>query len=265
MVSLTYLERFDIKDEKEGLTEPSGLVLTRGRRGLWTISDDTDKVFRIGLDGKLKPKKSFKVPKKGLEGITLEPKGRFLFTVREGANQIFKLNIAKRTVAKKRRLEKMAGYDKICHFFADDKDENKGLEGITWNVDTHTLFTLKEGDPGLLIEVLPDLSAIRGHVELGPHNGFRDPGSKGDKIDYSGICYDPTRAAFWIVSDKAKRVFLYDAAANRVVQSAALSYRKNGEVKEVEKAEGVAYDPRSGRLYVVSDEEVRLYVYDVRS
>jgi len=95
-------------------------------------------------------------------------------------------------------------------------------------------------------------------------NGFVDDEVKPHKVDYSGICYDPTRAAFWIVSDKAKRVYLYDPREDRVVQSAALGFAKDGKSKLVEKAEGVAYDADKKRLYIVSDKEVMLYVYDVR-
>lgn len=259
--SLTFLNRFDIKDKDAGLKEPSGLTLDGD--GLWTVSDDTARVFRLRLDGVLDKDRSFDVPETGLEGITIDPSGRFLLTVREESNEIFKLDIAEQKVAKRRKLKKMDGYEAIAHFFEDDP-ENKGLEGITWNTDSDTLFALKEGDPGLLIEIAKNLDAIRSHVKLDVRNGFVDDEVEPHKVDYSGICYDPSRAAFWIVSDKARRVYLYDRGANRVVQSAALGYAKKGEYKDVRKAEGVAYDPEKRRLYIVSDKEVVLYVFDVR-
>lgn len=263
MFSLTYLDRFKIKNKKLGLTEPSGLALSPDGSGLWTVSDDTNRVFRLSLDGKLKRGRTFKVPDTELEGITAEPTGRYLFVVRETSNEIIKLDIAGRAVADRHRLADMDGYDAIADFFAGD-DENMGLEGITWNSDSETLFALKEGDPGLLIEIGPDLRAVLGHAVLDTGNGFVDDEVRGDRVDYSGICYDPSRKSFWIVSDRARRVFLYDPAANRVVQSAALGYCRNGKYKQVKKAEGVAYDPESNRLYIVSDKEVRLYVFDVR-
>lgn len=261
--SLTYLDRFDIKDEDAGLTEPSGLTLGHDGDGLWTISDDTKRVFRLSLEGKLDRDRSFDVPEKGLEGITIDPGGRFLFTVREESNEIFKLDIAARKVAGRRKLKKMDGYEAISRFFEGDT-KDKGLEGITWNSHSATLFVLKEGDPGLLIEVGADLEAVRDHANLDVRNGFVDDEVEPHKVDYSGICYDPSRAAFWIVSDKARRVYLYDRRANQVVQSAALGYGKKGAYKPVKKADGVAYDPDSKRLYIVSDKEVALYVYDVR-
>ena len=260
---LTFLNRFDIKDEDAGLKEPSGLTLGRDGDGLWTVSDDTARVFRLSLEGELDQDRSFDVPETGLEGITIDPSGKYLFTVREESNEIFKLDIAGQDVADRRLLKDMDGYDPISHFFENDP-ENKGLEGITWNSHSDTLFVLKEGHPGLLIEIAANLGAVLCHVNLDVRNGFVDDGRPGHEVDYSGICYDPSRAAFWIVSDKAERIYLYDRSANRVVQSAALGYGANGEYEPVEKAEGVAYDPDRNRLYVVSDKEVALYVYDVR-
>ena len=141
---------------------------------------------------------------------------------------------------------------------------NKGLEGITFNPDTGTVFVLKEGEPGLLIEISGDLDSIVGAKVLDAANGFMDDDVDGAEIDFSGIQYDQTRSLFWIVSDKAKRLFLYDWGQNQVIQSAALGFEKDGEFQEIEKAEGVAVDPQSSRLYVVSDEEARLYVFDIR-
>lgn len=261
--SLTYLDRFKIKDKDAGLTEPSGLTLTHDGDGLWTVCDEASKIFRLSLDGELDEDESFDLPYDGLEGITTDGSGDFLYVVKEQTNKVIKLDIADRDVAAKKRLCKMTDYAEIEHFFADDEDDNKGLEGITWNAQTRTLFALKEGDPGLLIEISPDLETIESHRQLNSHNGFVDPRPDGEKVDFSGICYDASREAFWIVSDKAERVFLYDPRANRVAHSAPLSYSKNGEARTVKKAEGIAVDPRTRRLYVASDEEKRLYVFAI--
>lgn len=264
MISLIYLNRYKIKDKGEGLTEPSGLTLSHDGKGLWTVSDDSRRIFHLTLEGKLKKRRSFKVPDSGLEGLTIDPTGKFLFAVREESNELLKLNIAKERVAMRRRLATMAGYQEIAAYFAGSS-ENKGLEGLTWNSRSDSLFALKEGEPGLLIEISTDLKSIVGHIELDASRGFVDPGTSDGAVDYSGICFDPTRGLFWIVSDKARRVYLFDPETYQVVQSAPLAYGKNGALREVVKAEGVAYDSETSRLYVVSDEEVRLYVFEVRA
>ena len=261
--SLTYLGRFEIENKAEGLSEPSGLALARGKDALWTVSDKTKRIFKLNLDGNLRKDKSFKIPDEGLEGIVLDPTGEFLLTVKEEDNEIIKIKIDTQEVVDRQRLAEMVGYHPVAEYFASG-GANKGLEGITWNKETETIFVIKEGVPGLLVEVSPDLQTIRSHKLLNEENGFRDNDVSGDKLDFSGICYDRRRARFWIVSDKAKRLFLYDWKENKVIQSSTLGYDSKGEYWEIKKAEGVAIDTDSNRLYVVSDKEARLYIFDIR-
>jgi len=110
-------------------------------------------------------------------------------------------------VVDRQRLADMAGYDAIAHYFVGGK-ANKGLEGITWNQETGTIFVMKEGIPGLLVEVSPDLRTIRNHRLLNAENGFRDAEVSAEDLDFSDICHDRSRDRFWIISDKAKRLFL---------------------------------------------------------
>lgn len=262
-LNLTFLKKIDIKDTAAKFDEPSGLALAHDRDGLWTVSDDTAKIFKLTLEGGLQRKQSFKVPDKGLEGITIDPTGTFLVAVREKGNEIVKLDIAKRDVVARCRLAGMDGFEPLSAFFAGG-DQNKGLEGVAWNSDTGSLFVLKEGQPGVLIEVALDLEKILDHTVLDTIDGFASPSRSGKKVDFSDICYDPANRLFWIVSDKARRVFLYEPIARRVVDSVPLGYGDDGEYREVKKAEGVAYDHPAGRLYVASDEEASLYVWDVR-
>ena len=261
--SLTYLDRFKIADQNEGLTEPSGLALSQERDGLWTVSDDTKKVFKLSLEGKLAKEQSFKIDDKGLEGITLDPSGDSLLVVKEESNEILEVGLASEKVTSRHALTDMAGFGEVERHFAGG-GANKGLEGITLNRDTGTIFVLKEGEPGLLIELSKDLGSILDARVLDAANGFVDDDVDDREIDFSGIQYDDRRSLFWIVSDKARRLFLYDWDRNQVIQSAALGFEKDGAFQEIEKAEGVAVDPESHRLYIVSDAEARLYVFDLR-
>ena len=106
---------------------------------------------------------------------------------------------------------------------------------------------------------------IRGHTVLGAHNGFTAPGLAPGRMDFSDIAADATRAAFWIVSDMARRLYLYAPGEDRVLHSAPLTHVRKGTVREVAKPEGVDIDPAAGRLYVASDSEAQLYVFDVRA
>lgn len=262
-MSLSCVRRTKIKDKRSGLTEPSGVALAADGSGLWTVSDDTGRIFALNLEGELEDHRSFDVPATGLEGISVHPDGSTLFAVREENNEVIALNTSNRSVINRRRLVEMSGFQAIAGFF-DDADRNKGLEGIAWNPGTDTLTCLKEGEPGLLIEVDDDLTTILGHTRLGAANGFADPDQK-RSVDFSDICYDAGRAAFWIVSDQARRVFLYSNQEDRVLHSAPLVYTKGKARRRVKKAEGIAHDPEADLLYIVSDSEARLYVFAVQS
>ena len=241
--NLTYLDRFKIENEAEGLSEPSGLALSHGKNALWTVSDDTRRIFKLSLDGELKKDDSFDIPDTGLEGITLDP-SRKVPVHGQGKRQRNHQNRDRRrrghvtdnafpkwrVMTQSRPIFPVPG-------------SNKGLEGITWNTGTGTLFVMKEGEPGLLMEVSPDLKAITAHQVLNAENGFRDSEVAADEVDFSDLCYDWSRDRLWIISDKARRLFLYDWKRNTVIQSAKLGYGKGGEYREIEKAEGVTIDP----------------------
>ena len=261
--NLTYLSCVDIKNEAEGLIEPSGLALSHKKKSLWTVSDDTRKIFKLGLDGNIKRQKSFDIPENGLEGIALSPTGEFLVTVKEDNNEIIEIRVDSREVVYRQRLAGLACYETVAQYFLDT-GVNKGLEGVTWNCKTGALFVIKEGNPGLLIEISSNLRTIQSHQLLNEKNGFIDTEVAPDEMDFSDICYDRSRDKFWIISDKASRLFLYDWQHNKVTGSAKLSYGKDGEYREVEKAEGITINSDANRLYVVSDKEARLYVFDIR-
>lgn len=109
-------------------------------------------------------------------------------------------------------------------------------------------FLLKEKNPGLLIEVSADLRTIRACQTL-TYNG----------ADYSDVSYDPVRRKFWIVSDEASSLALYDWSSASRVQGWGLGY-DNGE--------GVAFNPATSQLFIVTDngggQASYLYVYKVQ-
>lgn len=262
-LSLTFLHRVKIKHKSQGLEEPSGVVVSKDGN-LWTVSDDTKRVFALTPHGQLLKEDSFKIDVKDLEGLTLRHEDNVLLAVQEGSNEILEISLGDEKVVDQAALSSMSGYESIADWFEDDDDENKGLEGITWNPDSETIFVLKEGDPGLLIEVSDDLKTIESHIALNKETGFADDDKSSKKIDFSGVCYDPAHAGFWIVSDKARRAYFFVAQEKQVKQSFALGYEKDGEYREIEKAEGIGFSPDGNNLYIVSDEEARLYVYAVR-
>jgi len=257
-LNLLYSRRVSIKYKSAGLNEPSGIVLTNDKDALWVVSDDKKCIFQVDLNGNLKSDARIEVEGTDLEGIALDDQG-ILYAVSEDKNTV--IAIGNSQILRSRKIKDMKGYNPIAKFF--DERDNKGLEGITSY--KNSLFLLKEGPPGLLIKISSNLEEILSHRILDEKIGFEDNDIKGKKIDYSGICfYSASNQIFWIVSDRAKRIFLYDWGKEKVIKSFPLAYTKNGEAREIKKAEGITYNPDNKRLYIVSDEEARLYVFELR-
>jgi len=257
-LNLIYSKRVSIKYKSAGLNEPSGVVLTMEEDALWVVSDNKNCIFQVDLNGKLKIDATIEIEGTDLEGIALDEQG-ILYTVSEDKNTV--IAIGNGQIIRSQKIKDMKGYNHIAKYF--DESVNKGLEGITSYKDS--LFLLKEGPPGLLIKISNNLEKIISHRILDEKKGFDDDEIKARKIDYSGLCfYSTSNQIFWIVSDKSKRIFLYDWEKDKVIKSFPLAYSKNGKEREIEKAEGITYNPDNKRLYIVSDEEARLYVFDFK-
>ncbi|MEL7083127.1 MAG: SdiA-regulated domain-containing protein [Cyanobacteria bacterium J06597_1] len=273
-LSLRYLSCLDIKHKPEGLREPSGLALSPQTHTLWTVSDDTKRIFCLDSEGNIQHHQTFAIPVDGLEGIAFEPSGECVLAVKEETNEVLRIRLSDTQVVSRVALRDMANYTTIASFFsgtgsdsspADTALANKGLEGITWNEASATVFTVKEGYPGLLIELSGTLGTIIGHTLLDKRRGFSAPELASDDIDFSGLCYDRTRNSLWIVSDRAKRLFLFDLATQTVRQSFPLTYSKNGKQRRIVKAEGVVLDPDNNRLYIASDRKAKIYLYEIEA
>lgn len=261
-VTLTYLERYDLRDATADLREPSGLTLGPQSNRLWTISDDNRRLFALTTNGEYRDEDSFLLDRKGLEGLAMGPDARYLYAVQEENNLVLQVDLLGKGVFQQYRLREMNGYDAIADLFANS-DANKGLEGIDWHPTRKTFFVLKEREPALLIELSADLTAILNVRRLTSQQGFVDDDVAETALDFSGLFYDARHAWFWIVSDQGQRIFLYDWAADHVVQTLPLRYTRDGKSREIEKAEGIAYDAAAERLYIVSDKEARLYLFAV--
>ncbi|WP_191964863.1 SdiA-regulated domain-containing protein [Synechococcus sp. RSCCF101] len=261
--SLTYLDRHKLRGEGDALREPSGLALCPDGSALWTVSDDSRHLVLIDPEGQPIPGRSFRTGEEGLEALALDPAGRILHAVQEDTTTLLSLDLEDQRVVQRQPLAAMEGYAAVAELF-EQGPANKGLEGLSVHSGSGALFALKEGQPRLMLEIAPDLSAIRHVRRLGPGQGFVDSVISDAELDLSGLCHQPGGDRFWIISDRASRLFLYDWQNDAVIQSALLAYGRRGELHCIDKAEGVAVDPQRQRLYVVSDSEARLYVFDLR-
>ena len=261
---LELIQRQRISDGGLGLSEPSGLTLNADGTALYSVSDDTRAIFRMDLNGRVSTSESFSVSAIGLEGIALSSDGRRLLVVQEETNAVISIDLASRRELKQSPLAAMANYADIAKHFPARPD-NKGLEGITVNSRDQHVFVVKEGRPGLLIELDPDCSTILSSRLLTAANGFSHPRIGPRKLDFSGLSYDSRSDTIWVASDKGQCLFHYDWKRDQVLQRLDLEFNDDGKSRRVRKAEGVAVDPERGRVYVVSDRDAELYVFKLHS
>ncbi len=259
---LELINRHNIGDSGIGLNEPSGLTLNADGTALYTVSDDTKAIFCMDLEGRLMTSESFFVSVLDLEGLALSGDGRRLFAVQEDANAVISIDLASRRELQHRPLSEMANYASVAMHFPAQPD-NKGLEGITVNTSNQHVFVVKEGRPGLLIELDAGCSTILSSRLLNQENGFSHPNVGPRRLDFSGLSYDSRRDTLWIASDQGQCLFHYDWHRNRVLQRLDLTLHEGGKSKAVRKAEGIAVDSARDRVYVVSDRDAELYVFQL--
>ena len=261
-LKLNYQKRTKFKDKKAGLTELSGLSFSSDGKRLYTVGDETSKVFVLDMDGNIKDKESFPVITSDLEGIAVDPDDQHILIVSESHTILSKYRKHDGHLELARSLHCMEGYGLLPGRF--EKDEDKGLEGCCVQYDPKSIVLVKEGDPRLAIRVSYDLKRIEEVHELSKSAGFDVSGVSQGKLDVSGVCYDVRRRKHWIVSDKGQCVFVYDWGTEKVVARLKLEYEDDGKQRLIDKPEGIALHPDMTWLYIVSDEDGFLYEFKIR-
>ena len=263
--TLIPLGSVSIKDKKAGLTEPSGLWFSAHEKVLWTVSDDTKKAFKLSLDGQIL--EQVDVDLEDAEGITQGVEEDFLYIAQEDGSKVAVVNSRTGTIVNEHDLSTLRT-DKGEKFDFLKNDTIHGLEGITFNPNRNSFFLLKERDPGLLIEISADFKFLREFRSLSerPEFQLRRLLRFNRTIDLAGIEYQRREGKdyFWIVTDEGKTVFLYNWDDDRLEKRFPLLFPdKNGNLKSIDKAEGVAFNPELNQLYFVSDKTACLYRFQV--
>lgn len=225
-VTTPYAELRQLGSYDLAVPEPSGLSLSEGGAGLYTVSDATNQVFKLELDGDVLA--TLEYTGEDLEGVVYDAAGNTLLVVEEGAREIVTLSTDGQELSRQ-------------SLDVPGTSANSGLEGIALRDTDHTLFVVNEKEPARLFRLNADFSVASEHdLQAG--------------IDYSGICHDAISGLLWVVSDQAEVLFTWDSQSG---------------VRDifhlpVNKPEGVAVGS-DGRIYVVSDADDRLYVFEVPS
>lgn len=208
------------------IPETSDLSFGSSTDILYTVSDRTAKVYKITTQGKVLSELTY--TGSDLEGVCYVG-NQFLYVAEERLRTIIKLDLQGNQLEQK-------------SIPVEKTDENQGLEGISYATFNRHFYILNEKNPGLLIETDENLNVLKSY-----------PLSFAG--DYSGICVDNVNQQLWIVSDES-------ASITKCTMKGELieSYRI-----PVSNPEGIAYNPITNDLYVISDTEARLYLFKINN
>jgi len=248
-----------IADRSHDFTEVSGLSLS-DNDGFWAVSDGAARIFRLDDAGKVRKKETLHALP-GLEGVTFDPVGRRILAVREDTSEI--LEVAPNGRITRHSILAMEGAGSLAeHFTATDA--NDGLEGITIDPKTGTVFVVKERGPRLLIEIAPDLSRVRKIMPLSGSAGFVSDRAEDNHLDVSGLAWDGQRQGLWITSDTGQALYFFCFATMKA-RGWALMREAAGKSRRVANAEGVALSLDGQTIFIVTDDgkDSRLLTYRI--
>lgn len=208
------------------IPETSDLSFGSSTDILYTVSDRTAKAYKITTQGKVLSELAY--TGSDLEGVCFAD-NQFVYVAEERSRKIIKLDLQGNKLSEKTISVEM-------------NDENQGLEGISYATFNRHFYILNEKNPALLIETDENLNVLKSY-----------PLSFAS--DYSGICVDNVNQQLWIVCDESASVTKCTMKGESIV-----SYRI-----KVSNPEGIAFDPQTNQLYIISDAEARLYLFKINN
>jgi uncharacterized protein YjiK len=203
------------------IPEPSDVTIDDSGTRLWMVGNHPEMVYQLDLNGNLV--KTLSYVGQDLEGVIFDRRDTTLWVAEENLHRVVHLDLTGTVIAK--------------HNLGFTTENNSGLEGICLN-DSGRMFVLNEKHPGIFVGLDTSLNVA-----------YMDTITFAK--DFSGITWNPQKQCFWIVSDQSERLFLWNPP-NTIIGEYELPFPK---------PEGVAFDPVSNRVYVVSDSTNTLYIY----
>jgi len=203
------------------IPEPSDVTIDDSGTRLWMVGNHPQMVYQLDLKGNLV--KTLSYVGQDLEGVIFDRRDSTLWVAEENLHRVVHLDLN--------------GNVLLAHDLGFTTEYNSGLEGICLN-DSSRMFVLNEKHPGIFVGL--DFSLNVAYMDTITF-----------AKDFSGMTWNPQKKCFWIVSDQSQRLFLWNPPNTTIAEWDL----------PCPKPEGVAFDPVSNRVYVVSDSTNMMYVF----
>lgn len=221
MGELELVEYFSID-----VPEPSGLAFGPNTATLLTVSDHTNQVYEMDLEGEII--RILDYTGLDLEGVTYNWKQGLIAIVEEADREVTLLEYESGSKTETYKIDIPIGSD------------NSGLEGISFNSNNQMYYILNETNPDLMVVWNPAYGII---IEI----------NLDFAADYSGIFVDEKHSLLWIVSDQSKCIYKCDYNAKVLMEF---------RLDEV-KFEGIVV--KDDLIYLVNDASAELFIYRIKN
>jgi len=216
--------------------EPSGLAFDKNNNQLFTVSDNTNLIYRLSLTGTILETLSYSGS--DLEGVSMYTTNKLL-VAEEGSRELVEYDyvndvfIASHTMSYSTTDLSPTG-------------DNSRIEGVTYDSANDVIYFLNEKNPGGLIKANGSFSVTNEY----PLNYAGD---------YSGSHYVEETGELWLASDQESTIYKCNTDGT-IIQSFPITTSGGSAIN---KLEGIAIDYTNQLLYAVSDAGQELYVFDI--
>ncbi|MCC1494523.1 SdiA-regulated domain-containing protein [Cognatishimia sp. F0-27] len=261
---LVYRGSVSVFDGKARLEEPSGLALDPESGTFWTVSDDTERLFRIDADGRIVARSDKLRHLQDAEAVAVAGPGRVL-VLSERRGSVFEVDPDSAERPVEHPLLEMRGAA-LLRDALGGQPERLSPEGLAIDPATGRVFVANERGPRLLLTLTATLDEILSVTPLTEARGFVSPAADARRLDVSGLVWDARRGGLWLTSDTGECLFFWELGA-RPARRFDLLWLSDGKVRAVENAEGVALDADGAALLVITDDgkRSRLHRYELET
>ena len=208
------------------ILEPSGISFGPDAQTLLIVSDNANMVYETSVEGEII--RTLNYIGADLEGVVYNIDENIVAVAEERLREIVLIDYDSGN--------ELSRY----HINVENNNDNKGLEGLSYNLNNKAYYIVNEDLPGELIVWNPKYDIIE-RTKL----NFAD--------DYSAIFVDDINSLLWILSDDSQALYKCDYKTNVLMEFLLPSTKYEGAIIDIELM----------KAYFVNDATARLEVFNI--